>query len=143
MQVYKIFSDNKVLNEDLYKRLQALDSKVFYGCINEFKPSREWWVIVDGGSIIAYCGSTYSEGYCFYNRAWVYTSYRGLGLHKKLIDIRVRAAKKKKCKAIVTYTTHNNAASMNNLFKCKFKAFIPEFKYSGTEMVYYRRMLTS
>lgn len=138
MRLRKIFSLGKIIDKDLYKRLIKLDSIVFSGANNEFLKNREWWVIVDKKKIIAFCGCLYSiDGICIFVRAWVYEEYRGQGIQKQMIIERLKAAKKKSCKTAITYTTYSNFISANNLFKCGFLLYNPEYKYSGG-MLYFK-----
>jgi RimJ/RimL family protein N-acetyltransferase len=115
MRTKKVFSHGRILDAKLYDRVQIMDTNIFFGCNNEFKPNREWWVLLnERNQIIAYCGSIYSEGICIYIRAWVRKDYRGKGVQKKLINIRYKAALKS-CHTVITYTTKDNYPSVNNL----------------------------
>ena len=141
LKTKKIFSFGKVINADLYQRVQDLDEKIFFGCQNEFLPNREWWVLLNTrGHIVAYCGSIYASGICIFIRAWVKKTYRGKGLQKKLIDIRFKAAKKNSIVAI-TYTIKNNCASINNLVSKGFRIYLPEYAYGGNEMLYWKKII--
>jgi hypothetical protein len=143
MKLLKIYSKGKILNIDAYIQLQELDrtNPNFKGCGNEFKQNRDWWVILDKKkTIIAYCGSIYTQGICIFNRAWVDKRFRGLGIHKKLIKIRLNAAKDS-CYVAITYTTKDNYPSANNLISCKFKFYFPEYAYGGDEMLYFHKDL--
>lgn len=142
LKTKKIFTLGRVLNEDLYLRVQELDQKVFFGCNNEFHVNREWWAILNKrGQIVAYCGSIYANNICIFIRAWVKKTYRGKGLQKKLIDIRLRAAKNLACHTAITYTIKENCASINNLIAKRFKIYIPEYAYGGKEMLYWKRLI--
>ena len=140
MKLIKVFTEGKVLEKDLYRKLKYLDKKVFFNCGNEFLKNRDWWVIEIEGKIIAYCGSIYSERICLFNRAWVHKDYRGKGLQKRMIKARVKEAKKQ-CGICVTYTTKNNFASANNLIRAGFTLFCPQYLYAGEEMLYFRKQL--
>jgi len=137
MRTKKVFSHGKTLDARLYELVQIMDKNIFYGCANEFKINREWWVILnDANKIIAYCGSIYTEGICIYIRAWVRKDNRGKGLQKKLINIRYKAALKS-CHTVITYTTKDNYPSANNLISQGFKLYFPEYAYGGKEMLYW------
>lgn len=144
LRIKCIYKNGEILDESLYERLKNLDLYyVFPGCGNEFKSNRVWWVIMDEDRIIAYAALAYlTDRVCLYVRAWVHKDYRGLGLQRRLIKHRIRHARQMKCKTIVTYTTNDNPASGNNLFHCGFRQFLPEYKYAGKEMVYYRKILS-
>ena len=137
MRTKKVFSFGKTLDARLYELVQIMDKNIFYGCANEFKINREWWVILnDANKIIAYCGSIYTEGICIYIRAWVRKDNRGKGLQKKLINIRYKAALKNS-RTVITYTTKDNYPSANNLISQGFKLYFPEYAYGGKEMLYW------
>lgn len=141
MKTKKVFSFGKTLDARLYERVQIMDKNIFFGCNNEFKPNREWWVILnDIGNIIAYCGSIYTEGICIYIRAWVRKDHRGKGLQKKLINIRYKAALKHS-RTVITYTTSDNYPSANNLISQGFKLYFPEYTYGGSEMLYWIKQI--
>jgi hypothetical protein len=137
MRTKKVFSLGKVIDARLYELVQIMDKNIFFGCANEFKINREWWVILnDSNKVIAYCGSIYSEGICIYIRAWVRKDNRGKGLQKKLINIRYKAALKNS-HTVITYTTKDNYPSANNLISQGFKLYFPEYAYGGKEMLYW------
>jgi len=116
-----------------------LDNEVFYGCGNEFKDNRDWWVLVDKNKIIAYCGCLYSsDNICIFVRAWVHKPYRGKGLQKKMIDLRLRAAKE--CCAVITYTLANNYASANSLISKGFRLYEPSYKWAGADVLYFKKL---
>ena len=141
MKTKKVFSFGKTLDARLYERVQIMDKNIFFGCNNEFKPNREWWVLLnDIGNIIAYCGSIYTEGICIYIRAWVRKDHRGKGLQKKLINIRYKAALKRS-NTVITYTTSDNYPSANNLISQGFKLYFPEYAYGGKEMLYWIKQI--
>jgi GNAT superfamily N-acetyltransferase len=140
MRLRRIFNRGKVINAELYDRLKKLDYKVFYNCGDEFKQNRDWWVIVDKGKIVAYCGCLYSERVCIFVRAWVYQDYRGNGLQSKMIRARLKAAAG--CKMAITYTTSDNVHSANNLIRNKFLLYDPIYAYAGRDKLYFRTILS-
>jgi len=140
MKLQRVYSQGLVINSTLYEQLKTLDYAIFFGCNDEFKNNRDWWVVVDARKIIAYCGCLYSEGICIFIRAWVNARYRGKGIQSRMIKVRLKTAKQY-CYTAITYTTHNNVHSANNLFKNGFKMYIPQQKYVGKEMIYFRKDL--
>lgn len=139
-QIKKVFNNGKVIDPELYKKIQKLDFKIFAGCGNEFLTNRAWWVVIIKNKIIGYCGCIYSEGICIFNRAWVHKDFRGKGIQKRMIKEREKAAKKQ-CGICVTYTTKNNFASANNLISAGFTLFCPQYQYAGEEMLYFRKKI--
>ena len=139
MKTIKVFNRGKILNPNLYDELKELDDKVFNGCNNEFKSNRDWWVIVSSNKIIAYCGCAFVEGMCLFVRAWVHKDYRGQGLQKKMIKLRIKSAYD--CHIAITYTTTDNYPSANSLISQGFRLYSPEYAYAGREMLYFQKPL--
>lgn len=139
MKTIKVFSRGKVISSSLYADLKALDYKVFAGCNDEFKDNRDWWVMISGNKIVGYCGCGFTEGICLFVRAWVHKDYRGQGLQKKMIKLRIKSAYD--CHVVVTYTTNDNYPSANSLISQGFKLFSPEYAYAGREMLYFQKEL--
>jgi predicted GNAT family acetyltransferase len=138
----KIFSHGKIIHDDLYQRVKIMDVNIFSGCNDEFQKNREWWVLLDDeNKIAAYCGSVYSSNICIMVRGWVKKQHRGQGLQKKLIKIRLNAAKKNNCYIVITYTTKDNCPSSNNLISQGFKLYLPEYEYGGKEMLYWNKLI--
>ena len=119
------------------KDLKILDSYYFYGCENEFKPKRTWWLIKKDDIIIAYCGAIFTDSICIFNRAWVDPDYRGLGIQQKMIEARVKEAKSKRCYRAITYTTPTNIYSANNLIAKDFKLYHPCYSWGGKHQLYF------
>jgi GNAT superfamily N-acetyltransferase len=142
MRLKKIFSFGNILDRDTYEQLRELDytNPNFKGCADEFQFNREWWVILDQGEIVAYCGSIYSKGICIFNRAWVKKSHRGQGIQRRMIKTRLKAASTF-CHIAITYTTLDNFPSANNLISCGFRLYLPEYSYGGSDKLYFQKLL--
>ena len=137
MKTIKVFNRGKILNPILYAELKVLDQKVFSGCNDEFKNNRDWWVITSGNNIIAYCGCSFVDNICIFVRAWVHKEYRGQGLQKNFIKLRIKAAYD--CDIAITYTTIDNYPSANSLISQGFKLYSPEYAYAGRQMLYFQK----
>lgn len=142
MRLKKIFSFGNVLDKETYEQLKQLDytNPNFKGCGDEFQFNREWWVMLDEGEIVSYCGSIYSKGICIFNRAWVKKSHRGQGIQRKMIKARTKAASTF-CHIAITYTTLDNFPSANNLIACGFRLYLPEYSYGGSDKLYFQKLL--
>ncbi len=142
MRLKKIFSFGNILDRETYEQLRELDytNPNFKGCGDEFQFNREWWVMLDEGDIVAYCGSIYSKGICIFNRAWVKKSHRGQGIQRRMIKTRLKAASTF-CHIAITYTTLDNFPSANNLISCGFKLYLPEYSYGGSDKLYFQKLL--
>jgi len=139
MKTLKVFNRGKILNPSFYIELKELDYRIFKDCGDEFQKNRDWWVITSGNKIIAYCGCLFAENICIFVRAWVQKVYRGQGLQKKMIKLRLKSAFD--CKVAITYTTVDNYPSANNLISQGFKLFSPEYAYAGRQMLYFQKIL--
>lgn len=101
-----------------------------------------WWVAFDKETPVAYAGvKITSERVAFLCRAGVLPSHRGKGLQAKLIRVRVAWAKRQGVKQVITYTVLDNPASSNNLIRCGFRLYTPEWKWVGNEALYWSRNL--
>jgi ribosomal protein S18 acetylase RimI-like enzyme len=100
------------------------------------------WVIWDVDKPVAYC-SLRSTGYgeIFMARSGVLPKYRGMGLHRRMIKHRIRYARRKSFKKIYTYAEHSNPASINNLMRCGFQYYNPDYAFAGKEFLYFCRDL--
>lgn len=132
----KIFCKGKIIDKTLYQSLQDLD-KYLFNADDEFKQNRDWWVILDKGKIVAYCGCSYVKNVCIFVRAWVQRDHRGKGIQKKMISTRVRAAKNNNCIQCITYTLTTNYASANSLISKGFKLYEPQNKWVGSDVLYF------
>ena len=74
-------------------------------------------------------------------RAGVKWDYRGLGLHKRLIQVRTRFAKKQGWTHLVTDTT-NNCPSANNLIANGFKMYKPSKPWGLPSACYWIKKLS-
>lgn len=101
-----------------------------------------WWVAFDKDTPVAYAGiKPVNEKVAFLCRAGVLPSHRGKGLQTKLIRTRLAWAKKHGFKQVITYTVVDNPVSSNNLIRCGFKLYVPEWKWVGSEALYWTRTL--
>lgn len=87
-----------------------------------------WMATVDGepAGICSMALLKQNEGWGYFTRAGVLKKFRGLGIHKKMITVRKRLAKKLKLEGIITYAHKDNTASINHLMQKGFIAYIPE-----------------
>ena len=111
------------------------------------KTKKCWiWVLRDNKRPIGYaamrgCVAPANKGLAFFMRAGVLEEYRGRGLHKKLIKVRLRKAKQEGFDQVVTYVADWNCASSNSLVSCGFKLYRPQDLYAGYRYVYLKRDL--
>lgn len=98
-----------------------------------------FWVAKDvfGNPIGFAISKNYGHGIMFLSRAGVIPEYRGLGIHQRLIKTRIRYARSKNYKNVITYTDRSNTSSCNNLIAQNFRKFIPEYQWVGKDYDYW------
>lgn len=121
------------------KLIQELDKQVFPDDDPVTTEGHLWWVIYDGKTPVAYAGAKYivAETVVYLSRAGVLESHRGKHLQRRLIRARVRWARKIGATQAITYTFVDNPASSNNLIKCGFVTYVPEWKWGGKNAIYW------
>jgi hypothetical protein len=124
---------------------KSLDKKLFSKDeVRDFSED-EIWIGWHNDTPIAYCSVKYVDlpdnKFAFLSRAGVLTKYRGKGLQKRMIRLRVRDAKRRGFNFICTYTVMCNYASSNNLISCGFKLYDPETNWAGKWVLYWQRTL--
>lgn len=112
------------------KYVKQLDRTIFckpYGDDPADLSNAAWWLVWDGDRPVAYAGlghwphlPAYSD-IAYLRRCGVLKAYRGRQLQRRLIDVRVRAARRLGLSRAVTYTSYENAASANNLIAAGFR----------------------
>lgn len=128
--------------------VHSLDAQVFDYTIHHPLKTDDgsvWWIVLDGKKPVAYAGAVFlkDKNRVYLCRAGVLPEYRGIGLQRQLIEKRIKWAKNT-CGAasVVTYTDAENIYSSNNLIKCKFMLYIPDFPWGNSpEALYWVRKL--
>lgn len=129
----------KVKSPDVPRALH----KAIFGDEAEWDEGRtsQYWVVYDeAGDPVGFC-SLYplskEPGCVFFSRAGLLPSAQGKGLHKKMIETRMRWSKRNGYKIAITYTHRLNAKSFSNLQQCGFALYLPENNYAGKEFLYF------
>jgi GNAT superfamily N-acetyltransferase len=102
-----------------------------------------WWIAYSDGNPAGFCSIKRSSRWSnagYLCRAGVLFKFRGNGLQKKLIAVRVRYAKREGWDWAIS-DTYNNPASTNNLISCGFRMYIPSREYAGEGTIYWRKKL--
>ena len=101
----------------------------------------QYWVIYDDMSDpvgFACCYQIVGEPTAmFLSRAGLLPCARGKGLHRRLIEVRLRWGKRQGLDQAITYTHRRNATSFANLQQCGFALYIPENEYAGEDFLYF------
>jgi len=132
-----------IRKESVQQRLSALQAI----CLPYDQPVDtnfgSWWIATEDGKDVGFAGLVRTVSWidCGYLcRAGVVPSYRGRGLQKKFIRVRLRQAQALGWKWVITDTT-DNLASANNLIACGFKLFQPTKPWGFKNALYWRRKL--
>lgn len=135
--VVKIRQSN---NEDLVRCLHKI---TFPHDSYEHHHSSRYWIVTDEDKYpVGFCMChplTFENNTVFLSRAGLLDCARGKGLHMRMIKVRVSWAKRQGYKAIITYTSLDNASSFHNLQKAGFKLYLPENLYVGKSFLYWRK----
>lgn len=103
-----------------------------------------WFIGYDGPKAVCYASVKVLEGIdagtAFLSRCGVIQAYRGQGLQRRLIKAREREAKSLGAKVMLTYTVSSNAHSMNSLFACGYRAYLPAVRWAD-DAVYFSKPL--
>lgn len=103
--------------------------------------NRYWWLAWHHDTPVAFAGLRFGEGYGFLALSGVLPKYRGHGIQKRLIDARLRLARRFKEKCVVTYTIHGNCPSANSLIARGFRLYVPKKLYAQVNAFYFYRFL--
>ena len=130
----------------IWSRLVQMDSSAF---LNTAPPLTDnegaWWIAYAGQEEAAYCAikqSVRSADGAYLSRAGVMSRFRGNGLQKQMIRVRLAYAKQQGWKWVVT-DTNDNPASSNSLIACGFRMFTPTSPWSVDGACYWRKTITA
>ena len=102
-----------------------------------------WWVVYDDKEPVGFCGLTHvpswdSAGYL--NRGGMIHTHRGKGMQRRMINVRIKKARKVGWNWLVS-ATRENIPSSNNLIACGFKLYTPTFKWLDGHCLYWIRKI--
>lgn len=128
-----MFNIREVKNTKLVLKLNA---RIFPGDPLTIKPRDATWVCYLGDMPVGFAcirPLDAEPGSVFFNRAGLLPIAQGVGLHKRLIGVRLSWMKRKGYKHAITYTLQDNVASANNLAAMGFKIYTPEYLWADEE----------
>lgn len=102
-----------------------------------------WWVVYDGYTQVGFCGlvivpSWDDTGYL--SRGGVVSTHRGRGLQRKMINVRIKKARKIGWDRLIS-ATRENIPSSNNLMKCGFTLYQPKQEWLDGHSLYWIKKL--
>jgi GNAT superfamily N-acetyltransferase len=123
--------------------------RMHLACFPNFEPVQpfgDWWFAYKNGSneAVGFAGlwpSQRVEGAGYLSRAGVMPIARGAGLQCRLIKAREKQARAKGWTVLFSDTFPGNAHSLNNLFACGFRCFVPKEPWCGGEWIYLKKVI--
>lgn len=96
-------------------------------------PRHFWWMGSDEhGEVACYCGArVHDQDTLYLGPSFVFPEYRGDGLQRRMIESRLRFARRKGFKRIVSSTSPDNVVSGNNLISSGFRLTRPWLDEEG------------
>lgn len=128
---------------DIIDQIRWMDKVCFRETNSLSFDSAVWWIAYDLDEVpVGYCGLTYfPTGFAFLSRAGVLPGSRGNGLQRRFVKVRERAARKAGVSRAVTYTSIANTHSSNNLIKCGYTTYQPDYYWGSKDAIYWERDL--
>lgn len=102
------------------------------------------WLASEDGSPIAFASLTeYPDqpDTAFLSLSGVIPSARGKGLQKKLIKKREALCKKLGKTRIISYASYDNIYSANNLIRCGYRLYQPEWEWAVKHAYYFQKKI--
>jgi len=102
-----------------------------------------WWMAYYRDAPVGFACATPSKqlaGAVYLSRCGVVPAYRGCGIQRQMIRLRVAWARRHGYNWAVSDTT-DNIPSANNLISCGFRLYVPEVQYSYARALYWRKKL--
>ncbi len=101
-----------------------------------------WWLVFDDDKPIAFGGlikGRINTGYGYLARVGVLPEYRGHGLHRRLIRVRERYARRLGWTGCVSDTSNGNVQSANNLIAEGYETYVPSICWGFSDSTYWRK----
>lgn len=121
--------------------MKALERRSFPGDYppNWARSESQWWVVKLDGNVVGFGGGWLyaAENMYFLERSGIASEHQGHGLQKRLIRVRIAAARAAGARGVFTYT-RDNPASANSLISCGLKMYTPAWRYGGKASQYWR-----
>jgi RimJ/RimL family protein N-acetyltransferase len=97
-----------------------------------------FWLVHRGNRPAGFCSvADIGYGVAYFSAAAVEKWARGGGLQRRMIRVRLRWARRRGLRTVVTYTVKDNYPSIANLIKCGFRFYDPEDPWAGKDVLYF------
>ena len=126
-----------------YQRIAVLDATLFRGDYPiEGWGDNVWWIGTENGRDTCYCGiKQLDEDTGYMTRSGVLHEFQGRGYQKRMIKTRIKWAKSRGLRFIITDTVSDNPASVNSLISTGFKQYLPQAPWKSTDALYWIKTL--
>jgi GNAT superfamily N-acetyltransferase len=135
--------DDEEAIEHLIALQQATFDYVYHG--RERILESIWWLAWDEchDLPVGFCGTTYYPERCsaFLCLSGVVPAFRGRGLQRRFVRVRERAAVRDGYHRMISYTTTDNVWSANNLIRCGYKMYVPQFQWGVQGAAYFEKQV--
>ena len=138
--IYRQIDASEPENKQLLKVMQkaCLPADSLY-----FPEDGVWWVAYRKDTPVGFSclsPSQQLEDGIYLGRCGVLKAYRGYGIQRQMIRLRIQWARRHGYKWAVSDTT-DNIPSANNLISCGFRLYTPKITYSFARALYWRKRL--
>jgi GNAT superfamily N-acetyltransferase len=126
-------SHDQALNRALFRQAFPVDHWV--------GDHHAFWVLWDGPTPAGFCSAVHlvRDNTVFLSSAGVFAPYQGRGLQRRLIQARLRWARRLGATTAVTYVRHSNPVSLVNLLRTGFQIYSPQVNWAGRDVWYLQR----
>ena len=123
-------------------KIKELHSLIFPEDDFDIEKTDELWLVYnDDNKEIGFCSlRVLPDKMAYFNWAGLLENYWGKGLHRRMISVRTRWAKKNKLEYLLTYTL-NNIHSSVNLIKSNFEVYEPNYEWADENCLYFRKKI--
>lgn len=98
------------------------------------------WLVYDDDRIVGFATLRHLDsGEAYFDRCGILPEYRHRGLHRRLIQVRERYAKRFDLSHIITYVVEGNWNSLGSLVRNSYHIYSPAYEWVGCQQVIYLR----
>ena len=138
-----VYQQVDVADPAIEKRLTVLQKACLPHDTVYFPEGGVWWMAFHRSTPVGFACVSPSQQLAdgvYLGRCGVLPAYRGRGIQRHMIRLRVFWARRHGYKWVVSDTT-DNIPSANNLISCGFKLYTPAIQYSYARALYWRKKL--
>lgn len=124
-------------------KIKKLHSRILSGDYFYYHSGNAYWVLLANDFPVGFCiGTDIGHKLLYLSRSGIFTTHRGKGLQKKMIQVREKWGRRNNLESSITYCLLNNPASINSLISSGYRVFEPDYAWAGrTGVVYLKKSL--